>query len=314
MSGKERQPDSETLIPLADILGRQFVNRWDLYPKQLDDGKYVTIYRPLRQNHLIAHLQGRITLGTYVLDRESNGRFLVFDADDEPDWRRLIALSRALANQDAPSYLEPSRRGGHLWLFLAEPRPGQEIRAFGQGLLAHFGIEGVELFPKQDKLARGPGSIIRLPFGTHRLTGRRYGFYIPDGRRLAFSVREQLQLLNPPQTIPEHVLGMYTANQPPEPSKALPKPPGEATGPVSERIKAAMTVRQFVLQYVELSSKGRGLCPFHDDQVASFSVNDDDNYWSCFACDTGGSIIDFWMKWQKCDFTTAVTELAKMLL
>ncbi len=53
---------------------------------------------------------------------------------------------------------------------------------------------------------------------------------------------------------------------------------------------------------------------FHDDHHASFGVNDEGNYWHCFAGCGGGSVIDFWMKWRKCDFTTVVRELAKVLL
>jgi DNA primase len=83
---------------------------------------------------------------------------------------------------------------------------------------------------------------------------------------------------------------------------------------VSERIKAAVSVRQFVSQYVELSEDGKGLCPFHDDQVSSFSVDDERNYWHCFACGTGGSIIDFWMQWRQCNFKAVISELAAMLL
>jgi DNA primase len=66
--------------------------------------------------------------------------------------------------------------------------------------------------------------------------------------------------------------------------------------------------------YVDLSPAGLGLCPFHDDKVNSFGVNSEGNYWNCFAGGGGGSIIDFWMQYRKCDFTTAVKELTKMLL
>ena len=83
--------------------------------------------------------------------------------------------------------------------------------------------------------------------------------------------------------------------------------------PVSDRIKQIMPMRQFVLRYVELSRKGTGLCPFHDDHHESFSVNDDKNYWHCFACEKGGSIIDFYMEMEDCDFNTAITDLAGML-
>ena len=76
-------------------------------------------------------------------------------------------LARELAADDVSAYLETSRRGGHLWLFLAQAVPGKETRAFGQGLLAVHQVEGVELFPKQDRLSGGPGSLIRTPFGVH---------------------------------------------------------------------------------------------------------------------------------------------------
>ncbi|MDQ4077807.1 MAG: CHC2 zinc finger domain-containing protein [Chloroflexota bacterium] len=83
---------------------------------------------------------------------------------------------------------------------------------------------------------------------------------------------------------------------------------------LSETIKGAITVLEFVSQYVPLSSSGKGQCPCHDDQWPSFSVNDKAGYWHCFAGCGGGSIIDFWQKWRSCDFTTTVTELAEMLL
>ncbi len=75
MGVKEQQPNPEQIEELAQILGDIFVQRWDLYARQLDDGRYVCVREPLTQAHLEAHLRGDITLGTYVLDAESNGRF-----------------------------------------------------------------------------------------------------------------------------------------------------------------------------------------------------------------------------------------------
>ena len=43
--------------------------------RQLDNGRYVCVREPLTQAHLEAHLRGDITLGTYLLDAESKGRF-----------------------------------------------------------------------------------------------------------------------------------------------------------------------------------------------------------------------------------------------
>lgn len=304
------------------MLGERFIQRWDMYARQRDDGAYLAIHHPLKPYHLVTHLRGERTLGAYVLDENSQGRFLVLDADTEPDWRKLQGVGWALSRMDCPSYLEDSRRGGHLWLFLEQSMFGKEIRHFGKGLLNHFNILDVELFPKQDKLKSGPGSLIRLPFGIHRKSEQRYGFYLPDGQPLAPTLREQIRTLATPLTVPESVFLRFkelSRSAAPK-NRFRPKRRGErgaesaADTPLSTRIKESISVRQFILQHVELSPSGLGLCPFHNDTQASFSVNDGDAYWHCFACDEGGSIIDFWMLYKDCDFKSAVGELAEMLL
>jgi hypothetical protein len=50
------------------------------------------------------------------------------DADDGLRWYGLVALSRSLAERDIPTYLEPYRRGGHLWLFPETPLLSTEMR------------------------------------------------------------------------------------------------------------------------------------------------------------------------------------------
>ncbi|HUV53359.1 MAG TPA: CHC2 zinc finger domain-containing protein [Dehalococcoidia bacterium] len=329
MSETERPPTTEELQALAEALGRTFIQRRDLYARQLDDGSYISVKKPLRPGYLKDHLLGKMTLGAYVLDQDSSGRFMVLDADNDPDWRRLQALASALAEMGDSSYLEGSRRGGHLWMFFAEPMPATDIRRFGQGLLDYFRIENIELFPKQPQLTSGPGSLIRLPFGVHRKSGGRYGFYLPDGQPLAPTLREQIAALGAPETLSKPVLDRFW-DYVTETDRKAPQGPSEVPqrsrllmdddAPVSERIKNAITVRQFVLQYVELSKRGMGLCPFHDDHNPSFAVNDSGNYWKCFAGCGGGSVIDFYMLYQqqvmgkKCDFSDALTELADILL
>lgn len=321
MGKNERLPSREEMGRLADTLGACFIQRRDLYARQREDGAYLSIRRPLRLAHLERHLRGEMTLGAYVLDENSHGRYLVLDADDAPDWRRLRALAIVLDELGTTAYLEHSRRGGHLWLFLPEPRPGSEIRRFGQGLLDYFSIEGIELFPKQDRLRRGPGSLIRLPFGVHRKSGRRYGFYDHNDMPLAPTLREQIVALSAPRTVSDAVWERFISYVPEPPEKAeydpfepprWPVRGANEDAPLSERIKAAQPVSRFVLQYVELDHRGQGLCPFHDDKVPSFHVDEAENFWYCFACDIGGSVIDFWMHRQQLDFVPAVTELARL--
>lgn len=321
--GKERNLPIEQLTKPAEILANHFVQRWDMYPKQMEDGSYITVHEELTRQHLVDHLMGDLTLGSYVLDEGSRGRYLVFDADDEPDWRRLKAVSKAFLEIGSESYLERSRRGGHLWIFFEEKLEGRDLRTFGRGLMGHFGVDSIEMFPKQDALTTGPGSLVRMPFGVHAQVGRRFGFCTAEGEPLAPTIRDQLELLAEPQTVPADIYQRFrSVGSSLEELSRLPSPepwdhryPSGTEGEkLSDRIKAAVPVRRFVMPYVELSKSGKGHCPFHDDKVESFSVNDEENYWNCFAGCGGGSIIDFWMKLQDCDYKTAVDELEERLL
>jgi hypothetical protein len=304
----------------AEVLAERFIQRFDLYPRQAESGAYYAVKKPLTSGLLVAHLAGQETLGAYLLDPGSQGRFMVLDADDEPDHRRLVALAQVLEQVGCPTYLEASRRGGHLWFFFLEKLPGTDIRRFGKGLIAYFNLGSMELYPKQGQLRTGPGSLIRLPFGVHKKSDRRYGFTTPQGEPLAPTLRQQLKVLKDAETVPERLFTQYASYV----SAPAPKPPLETVEgvgeTVSDRIKAAVSCEQFIGQYVELDARGRGLCPFHNDSLASFSVNREENYWHCFAGCGAGSIIDFYMLWQQqvegrpADFKTAVKDLASMLL
>jgi hypothetical protein len=87
-------------------------------------------------------------------------------------WEKRYSDPRSLADENVPAYLERSRRCGYLWLFLAKAVSSREARAFDQGSLITHQVEDVELIPRQDQFADGPGSLICTPFGVHRLTIR----------------------------------------------------------------------------------------------------------------------------------------------
>ncbi|MBT4535011.1 MAG: hypothetical protein HN950_02025 [Chloroflexi bacterium] len=310
-----KQISPTELEPLASGLAETFIQRWDLYPKQLEDGSYISVKKTLSENHILAHLRGDITLGLYLLDKESQARFIVIDADDEDQMDGLFAISRSLEHHRVPSYLERSRRGGHLWFFFDEPVPAKDARLFGKGLLAAHNISPeIELYPKQDKLQNGPGSLIRMPFGVHRKDGNRYSIISNLGQPIAPRLKDQIPYFFNPQTVSEAAFETFwKLGQPTEPKPEF--SPTEAAGDtLSQSIKAAMPVLDFVSQYVELTNGGVGHCPFHEDQNSSFSVNAEENYWHCFAGCGGGSIIDFWMKFKGSDFKSAIGELAGMLL
>ena len=301
---------------LADAFYEQYVQRRDLFAVQLRNGAYVCIKSYLQPKFVASHLAGKVTLGGYLLDGSSQARQLILDADQAADFEQLKALSVELSAQGAPSYLETSRRGGHLRLFFAQSVSGRTARQFGRFLLKEYlRNPSIELYPKQVELGDGPGSLVRLPFGVHHRSGLRYNFIHPDGSPLG-SWQEQIQVLSHPERVPyafvyDHLLWEESPGPIPVPVT------GKASEAPWDRIKAAVSVVDFVSRYVTLKRVGRaylGRCPFHDDQHPSFGVNVRDNYWNCFAGCGGGSVIDFWMLYRGVNFVTAVMELEAMLV
>ena len=97
---------------------------------------------------MVSHLQGFVTLGAYALDADSQAHWICLDADTADQWRRLLAMAEILQKQQMAPYSEPSRRGGHLWLFLPTVL-GREARLFGRQLQAEHNLEDVELYPSK---------------------------------------------------------------------------------------------------------------------------------------------------------------------
>lgn len=77
---------------------------------------------------------------------------------------------------------------------------------------------------------------------------------------------------------------------------------------------AKSDIVQLVSEYVYLSPKGGrmwGLCPFHGEKTASFSVSPDKQLYYCFGCHSGGGIIQFVMEIEKLSYSEAVEFLAR---
>jgi len=292
----------DLLQETAQGLFETFINRRDAFAIQLDDGRYFASYKEITVEHVMEHLKGEITLAVYLLNSEGMTKYSVLDADDGEGLDKLVQVHESFP---LPSYLESSRRGGHLWFFFEEPISGKTAKNFGLEIAKQYLIEA-EVFPKQSE-GEGVGSCIRLPFGIHKKTGERYPF-IGLG-----NWREQLAVLSNPQKIPLGDVMKYQYQEPERKRPALiTNPGGEAQDlPLWEKVKRQIPVRELVEQYVDLNAKGTGRCPFHDDEVPSFSVNDKENYWNCFSGCGGGSVIDFWMKLNNMDFPEALHDLAE---
>ena len=72
-------------------------------------------------------------------------------------------------------------------------------------------------------------------------------------------------------------------------------------------------MESLVSSYVPLRRRGRtlvGLCPFHGEKTASFTVYPENNSFYCFGCGTGGDAITFVKKIENLDYIDAVRFLA----
>src|SRR5437660_947425 len=170
-----------------------FVSRRDDFARQTETGRYVRVGRPVSSHDLVWHLEGQYTLGTYVIDECGRCRFAVYDDDTDEGLLTLWSVQQALAAQGIPSHLEHSRRGAHLWVFLAEPLAPALVRCW---LLPYCPV-GVAFYPKQDQ-TNGYGSLMRVPLGVHQLSGCVYRFVAFDGqswRTVAASAAELVPLL-----------------------------------------------------------------------------------------------------------------------
>ncbi len=81
-----------------------------------------------------------------------------------------------------------------------------------------------------------------------------------------------------------------------------------------DELVARNPIEDVVGQYVTLKRSGAnmfGLCPFHGEKTASFSVAPDKGIYYCFGCHKGGGAINFMMELEGLSYPDAVRSLAK---
>jgi len=249
---------------------------------------------------IISHLKGEQTIGLYSLDSSGTTRWTVIDNDE--DIKDLQEAQYALGQQGIPTYLEASRRGGHLWAFwsrLVSPELGKKI-------LSPYALR-YECYPAGDIPDEdGLGLLLRAPLGIHQATGKRYPFVTPD-----------LQPISPGQVRGQiAALSRLVTRVNPAPFETLYVAPRAPVLPQTRRISAANEqlpigqflaandVRSVIAPYVKLSSSGLGRCPWgeqhkHGDRHPSFKVFDSTQKWWCFTERVGGNTFDFLCRYHR---------------
>jgi hypothetical protein len=304
-----------------------FINRTDDYAVQRENGRYMRVGVPLTWGVVREHVQGKQTIGTYVMNADGLCRYAVFDADGDDGLAVLLEVQAGLANDGVPSYLEASRRGGHLWVLLDGLYRASELRRW----LLPYCPAGIEFYPKQDE-GCGYGSLIRLPFGVHRRSGCWYPFLLWDAAQeqvvpvaetadgmlqwLATSERARLPLLV--QAAPVACSAPSTQQRTRQHTSIV-SHSSCATVPTFPYATirdwcAAQDPFTLIGRYVALNASGLGHCPFTDhhrygtDRHPSFRVypprSATGSCWYCYTSEQGGNVFDFLSRYHGLDART----------
>ncbi|PID76645.1 MAG: DNA primase, partial [Deltaproteobacteria bacterium] len=82
---------------------------------------------------------------------------------------------------------------------------------------------------------------------------------------------------------------------------------------ITAKVKDAADIVQIIGEQVDLRKSGvrfLGLCPFHGEKTASFTVHSVNQFFYCFGCKVSGDVFDFMMKYHNISFPEALKMLA----
>lgn len=81
-----------------------------------------------------------------------------------------------------------------------------------------------------------------------------------------------------------------------------------------EEVRRRNDIVDIISSYVNLKRGGSnyvGLCPFHNEKTASFSVSPGKQMYYCFGCGAGGNVFTFLMEYENLTFVEALEQLAE---
>lgn len=83
---------------------------------------------------------------------------------------------------------------------------------------------------------------------------------------------------------------------------------------IVEEVRQQNDIVDIISSYVNLKKSGSnyvGLCPFHNEKTASFSVSGNKQMYYCFGCGAGGNVYTFIMEYENLSFPEALQQLAE---
>ena len=155
------RPDQVAIGLIRDLFCR--VN--DAFGLMTSQGGIRTVREPLTDDHILAHVEGRIRVGALFVDPDGMADQLAVDIDE-----RIPELAgnvhRIFAELGIEAYIESSKgKGFHVRTHWEPPVPAEHLKLIGQFVARKAGIPDAEVFPKQEKRGEGGGvgSFMFLP-------------------------------------------------------------------------------------------------------------------------------------------------------
>lgn len=169
------------LLSAADLYAATFTGRPDVYsfwaPESIDgDGKVVGPHwkvarrlgpegferLPLTGARVLAAFQSGIPLSTYLLTPDSYTYVAALDIDRDNGLESGWLFAKHLRGLGGVCYVEPSRRGCHLWIVMDDKRPAVLVRRALKGLIKEAGLppcpgEGQDWIPNAQGRPVCPG-------------------------------------------------------------------------------------------------------------------------------------------------------------
>ncbi len=193
-----REVDQELFLNL-------FQGRVEAHAKQWVDEKgrwgFLRVERPLKKRDIYKHLKGDETLAVYPVSILDTVHFLVFDVDTAKksilqhgeaaldEFRRkahsdCLRIKKACAELGGRLYVEDSGyKGRHGWLFFDQPVDAARAISLGRRILQVAGGPSPQMIWELYPMGKSERhrSLIKLPLGINRKSGRRCLFLKDDG-------------------------------------------------------------------------------------------------------------------------------------
>ncbi len=248
----------------------------------------------LTEDIIRRHLEGEVTIGLYAINPDNQCcKWVAIDADYKNAMEDLLKLQYRLGQDGVEPALEMSRRGGHLWIFLATPLLAKECRIYIHDVALRLGVpvkgaglrEGIEIFPKHDLIEPGGfGNAIRGPLGIHRGASRRFWFYGAD-----YTIEAQIAYITRLRKLTEPELQIFIAGKERAKPEDSPKKKSTASGLRSRTARPEFRILEHVGPVRKVGRNYVTRCPScaeagHDrsgDNLAIFI--EDPRFYQCWA-------------------------------